>query len=107
MKLRKWLSLLLVMALAFTMVSQSGVTVSATELSDTSEVTEDTDDSVQGPSETDAPDQEQQDLQEAEPDAEQQTPEDAGNPADNSENGNAEEADKLSLIHISEPTRPY
>ena len=75
MKLRKWLSLLLVMALAFTMVSQSGVTVSATELSDTSEVTEDTDDSVQGPSETDAPDQEQQDLQEAEPDAEQQTPE--------------------------------
>ncbi len=74
MKLRKWLSLLLVMALAFTMVSQSGVTVSATELSDTSEVTEDTDDSVQGPSETDAPDQEQQDLQEAEPDAEQQMP---------------------------------
>ncbi len=94
MKLRKWLSLLLVMALAFTMLSQSGVTVSATELSDTSEATEDTDDSVQTSSETDASDQEQQDSQEADLDAEQQTPEDAGNPADNSENGNAEEADK-------------
>lgn len=109
MKLRKWLSLLLVMALAFTMVSQSGVTVSATELSDASEVTESTDDSVQTTSEADtavdpnvsnenaslddtnASDQ-KQDLQEADSNAPAQTPENS----ENSENVNEDESDKNS-----------
>ena len=94
MKLRKWLSLLLVMALAFTMVSQSGVTVSATELPDAAEETESTDDSVQTASEADSSDQEQQDLTETDSDAVKQTPDAAENSADNPDNANTEETDK-------------